>query len=484
VLPNSRFTPYYFLITIGSGFSGDLMIGKKKQSEPKLFYHGISLDRRIRPDHPLRKIRNSIDFDFARDRVMPLYGSTGNPSIDPAVILKLIFLLFYENVKSERALMEQLPLRLDWLWFCGYDLDEEIPDHSVLSKARRRWGKAVFAEFFQTILQQCIQAGLVDGQTIHIDSSMINANASKDKLQVQLRVVGNDLYQQLEQQTEPETLEKRVNPVDPDARLGCKYGKTTLGYKDHRTVDDQHGIITSTITTPANINDQKRLSQAIESHQANTGVDVQIAVADKDYGIGENYQYLQEHGITPCISHQRYKGIAADSFASDKFEYDKSADCYHCPGGHELTRKETKLKENAIVYRIDRRICEQCVHFKACVASTQLGRRVQRSTYAEYYEWADSCLSKYRRKRLMAHRKAKIEGSFADAANNHGFKRARWRGLAMVQIQNHMIAAIQNLRKLIRAVVGKTPVNVAAGPVWQDIMAILTQIRRRVIPIT
>jgi transposase len=454
------------------------MIGKKKHSEPKLFYHGISLDRRIRPDHPLRKICNTVDFDFVRNRVMPLYGSTGNPSIDPAVILKLIFLLFYENVKSERALMEQLPLRLDWLWFCGYDLDEDTPDHSVLSKARRRWGKAVFTEFFQTILQHCIQAGLVDGQTIHLDSSMIDANASKDKLQVQLRLVGNDLYQQLEQEAEPEILGKRVTPVDPDARLGRKYGETTLGYKDHRTVDDQHGIITSTLTTPANINDQKRLSEAIESHQANTGVDVCTAVADKEYGVGENYHYLKEHGITPCIGHQRYKGIANDAFASDKFIYDKSADCYRCPGGHELQRKETKPKENAVVYRIDRRICEQCAHFKACVASTKLGRRVQRSTYAEYYEWADTCLSKYRRKRLMARRKAKVEGSFADAANNHGFKRARWRGLTMVQIQNHMIAAIQNLRKLLRAGVGRTPLNAATKPLWQHIMAILPRIRR------
>ena len=63
--------------------------------------------------------------------------------------LKLYFLLFYENVASERALMAQLPLRLDWLWFCGYDLDEPTPDHSVLSKARRRWGREAFAEFFE-----------------------------------------------------------------------------------------------------------------------------------------------------------------------------------------------------------------------------------------------------------------------------------------------------------------------------------------------
>ncbi len=59
-----------------------------------------------------------------------------------------MFLLFYENIKSERALLRQLPLRLDWLWFCGYDLDEATPDHSVLSKARNRWGSEIFEGFF------------------------------------------------------------------------------------------------------------------------------------------------------------------------------------------------------------------------------------------------------------------------------------------------------------------------------------------------
>ena len=153
------------------------MMGKNKQVEPKLFYHGLSLERRLPKDHPLRKINQLVDFTFIRSRVADLYGKCGNPSVDPVVILKLIFLAFYENVKSERVLMQQLPLRLDWLWFCGYDIDATTPNHSVISKARRRWGKDVFVEFFNTILYQCIQAGLVDGQVIHMDSGMIDANS-------------------------------------------------------------------------------------------------------------------------------------------------------------------------------------------------------------------------------------------------------------------------------------------------------------------
>lgn len=452
------------------------MLGKKQKLEPKLFYHGISLEERVGPEHPLRRIKEAVDFDFVRERVADSYGASGNQSVDPAVILKLIFLLFYENINSERALAAQLPLRLDWLWFCGYDLDDNTPNHSVLSKARQRWGEQVFAEFFQNILDQCIEAGLVDGETIHVDSSMIDANAGKDKLHGQLRQVGGKIYQQLESQTEskksdktveandlpelrgtvdngqdePPKLEKRVSPVDPDARLGRKYGKTTLGYKDHRVVDDKCGIVTATLTSPANVNDEKRLIEAIETHQQNTAIEVRTAVADKAYGIGENYAYLRQNRITPCISHKRYNASPDPAFSNDKFTFEKRSDSYLCPAGQRLTRKQIKREKNAVVYQIDRSVCQQCEHFAKCVNSKQAGRQIQRSYYQEDYEWADRCLPRYQRRRLMARRKSKAEGSFADASNNHGFKRARWRGLVKVRIQNLMIAAIQNLRKFLK----------------------------------
>lgn len=441
------------------------MMGKQKQIEPKLFYHGVSLGRRIPQDHPLRKIGKFIDFKFIRSKVAGLYGTRGNKSVDPAVILKLMFLAFYENVKSERALMSQLPLRLDWLWFCGYDIDDQTPDHSVISKARRRWGVDVFADFFENILAQCINVGLVDGETIHVDSSMIDADASKDTLKCQFRKVSNDLYEKLEGSAEPilPKLEKRVSTTDPDARLGRKYGKTTLGYKDHRAIDDKHGIVTATVTTPANINDEKVLTEVIEEHQANTGTKVKAVATDKAYGTGENYKYLHEQDITPCISHKRNSSNCDPAFNHDKFIYDNERDCYICPAGKLLKRKQLKKNENHVVYKADRKTCEQCQYFKKCVTSKQSGRQIQRNVNKEYIDWADNCLTKHERKRLMARRKYKAEGSFADATNNHGFKRSRFRGIEKVRIQNLLIAAIQNLRKLMRHISHK-PATIAGNP--------------------
>lgn len=431
------------------------MMGKPNQLEPKLFYHGVSLDRRIPRNHPLRKIEQHINFNFIRSQVADLYGIRGQPSVDPAVILKLMFLLFYENIKSERALMQQLPLRLDWLWFCGYDLDDQTPNHSVLSKARRRWGLDVFTQFFENILLQCIKAGLVDGETIHIDSSMIDANASKDSLKAQVRLVGSELYEELEENTASEKkLPKRVSTTDSDARLGKKYGKTTLGYKDHRGVDDKHGIITATVTTPANVNDEKVLTEVIDTHQENTQTTVKTAVADKAYGVGENYKHFHEQGITPCISHQRTSSRCDPAFNHDTFNYDKANNCYICPAGEKLQQHQLKPHENRVVYKADRGTCQRCQHFEKCVTSKKSGRQIERNMNKAYIDWADNCLSSYERKRLMARRKHKAEGSFADATN-HGFKRSRFRGMKKVQLQNLMIAATQNLRKLMRHICRK-----------------------------
>ncbi len=433
------------------------MMGKPKRTEPKLFYHGLSLERRMPKDHTLRKIKERIDFTFVRSEVKHLYGQKGHESVDPCVILKLMFLLFYENIKSERALASQLPLRLDWLWFCDYDIDQPTPNHSVLSKARKRWGPDIFARFFENILGQCVDAGLVEGQTIHIDSSLIAANASKEKLKPQFGLLSQRLYQQLDDSVpkpshghadKPGT---SVTPVDPEARLYTKNGKTTLGYKDHRVVDDRHGIITATITTSANVHDDHMFSDAVEKHIAHTSMKPDNVVADKGYGFAVNYKYLYEQEILPCIPHRNFNVNKRGGIDRSEFTYDPHRDCYLCPAGQRLYRYDhhKPYQKNAYRYRAKYAVCRQCRLVDRCLRSKTTGRQVIRNLDDDYIEWADHCLSRHERHRLLGRRKHKAEGSFADAANNHGYKRARWQGWMKVHIQNLMIATVQNIRKLL-----------------------------------
>jgi transposase len=129
------------------------MMGEQKR-ERELFSYAVNLEKRVRSDHSLRRVSAAIDFKFVREEVARCYGTRGNVSVDPEVIMKMMFLLFFDDVVSERELMKVIAERLDYLWFLGYGLDEEIPDHSVLSKARARWGLEVFERLFvQTIAQ-------------------------------------------------------------------------------------------------------------------------------------------------------------------------------------------------------------------------------------------------------------------------------------------------------------------------------------------
>ena len=134
------------------------MMGKQQIPQRSLFHYGINIDKRVRSNHPLRKVSELIDFDFIYQEVNECYGHNGNVSVPPPVILKLMLLLIFYNIRSERELMDTIAERIDWLWFLGYDLDSEIPNHSVLSKARKKWGAEVFKGFFERIVIQCVKA--------------------------------------------------------------------------------------------------------------------------------------------------------------------------------------------------------------------------------------------------------------------------------------------------------------------------------------
>jgi transposase len=157
-------------------------MGFQRNNQYKLFVSGFNLEDRVRSDHILRKISQKIDFDFIYDEVKETYGSNGNVSVPPPVILKLMLLLILYDVRSEWEMMLTLPERLDWLWFLEYELEDEIPTHSVLSKARSRWGAETFKKFFDRIVKQCLEAGLIEGSTLFVDASLIEADASNNSV--------------------------------------------------------------------------------------------------------------------------------------------------------------------------------------------------------------------------------------------------------------------------------------------------------------
>ncbi|HSH68754.1 MAG TPA: transposase [Deferrisomatales bacterium] len=267
------------------------MMSRQPRSQPKLFYTGFNLDQRVRPNHPLRKIAQSIDFDFTYDAVGHLYGTNGNPSVPPPVILKLMLLLMFYNVRSERELIDTLPAQMDWLWFLGFDLDTPIPNHSVLSKARKRWGVDVFRSFFERIVWECVEAGLVDSSKLFMDASIVEADASMDSL-IEAGSIKHRLHQsypEFERRLEEQELSDRpsfkkvnrhrVSTTDPDAAV-ARDGKAKLAYKVHRAVEGENEIITETQTTAGDTHESHVLETLLDGHEANPREAADTVVAD------------------------------------------------------------------------------------------------------------------------------------------------------------------------------------------------------------
>ena len=431
-----------------------------------MFSYQVDLDRRIRADHPLRAIRAAIDFSFVRQEVAHCYGYNGQVSVDPEVILKLMFLLFLDNVKSERELMRMLPERLDYLWFLGFGLDDEIPDHSVLSKARARWGQPVFESLFVGTVRQCVEAGLVDGSKIHLDGSLVNAHASRDRVvqaAPELIAALKAAYQVEERKLEGHQGAPQYQPInaslcsttDPDApcvrnsKIGAA-GDTRPRYKLHRAVDDRCGVVTATVTTPGDIAEPTQTVPLIEQHRHHTGRPVATAVGDQQYGTIDTHRALQQRGIRTHLKTTPGRPPPPDRFPQEAFRYDAATDRFTCPAGQELHPRGYDAKRQHTEYVARKGVCAACPLRSQCTTSKH-SRAVHRYREHELVLQARAQATSPAAWRDYGRRRHLMEGSFAQSVNCHGGKRARWRRLWRQQIQDWLIAACLNVKLLVKA---------------------------------
>jgi len=438
------------------------MMGQQK-SEAQLFNYAVNLEKRVRSNHPLRKVKAAIDFGFVREEVAHCYGKNGNESVAPEVILKMMFLLFFDDIKSERELMEVIGERLDYLWFLDYELDEKIPDHSVLSKARARWGKEVFESLFVRTVAQCVEAGLVDGSKLHVDASLIDADAAKESvikgappLIAALKQAYQATESKLEETSTPENYQavndRMMSQSDPDAAMVRKgSGDSRPRYQHHRAIDDAKGVITAIETTPGSIAENKKLMGLIDQHEKNTRCQVQTVVADHKYGTSQNYVACQARGITTHmgdVASKAHNGRDQGIFGDEAFTYDPVRDIYRCPAGQILKPRRVHLIRRTLEYKAPAAVCAACVLRPQCTRSSH-GRTVQRHEKQAVLDVARAQAHSAAARRNRKRRQHLVECSFADAANNHHFKRARWRRLWRQQTQDYLIASIQNVRILL-----------------------------------
>ena len=131
------------------------MMGRQSRQMAMIF---VDMESLIPENHLLRKVERMVSFDFIYDLLAPYYPETGRPSVDPVSMFKMLLIGYLYGIKSERRLVEEVQLNIAYRWFCGFELDDAIPDHSTFSKTRiRKWQQSnLFQKAFYEIVKQCI----------------------------------------------------------------------------------------------------------------------------------------------------------------------------------------------------------------------------------------------------------------------------------------------------------------------------------------
>lgn len=440
-----------------------------KQKQAKMFYN-FSLSSRIPKDHFLRKLDETMDFSIIRSLAKPYYSHTGQPSIDPVVLLKMMLIGYLYNIASERKLAQELRVNMAFMYFLGYDLDEETPNHSVLSKARRRFGNKIFEQFFHLVIEKCRQEGLIYAEKAFLDSSLIPANASlysivdcEEKITLKqspkeyLKAVDEANPLEAEDDKEPpkpktksKANENHYSKTDPEASIIRHKNKPPqLAYKQHISVDNGPArIITGCTTTPAAVADEHKLPHLISKSHQEHDILPQEVCADTKYGTADNYRFLQENNIKPSIPHHRGVNATGHS-AKDNFSYDKDKDQYTCADGKILKNHGFVKEQRKTIYRANPKDCKQCKLLKQCTKSAA-GRSVTRHVNERFLEQAKQHLKTHLARASIAQRGSYVEPVFACQKKDLGLEKAKFRGLMSVHIQSVFTATSYNLKKLLK----------------------------------
>lgn len=435
---------------------------------------GICLEDLVPGDNFYRQVERSLDLSFVRELADEFYSSIGRPSVDPVVFFKLQLIAFFEGIRSERQLMETVNLNLAHRWFIGYDIGEPVPDHSSLSKIRERFGLEVFQLFFERIVELCIQAGLVWGEEMYFDSTKVQANANVNGMIDRAKYEAEEHLDQLfEEVLSPfgrlvakyngkrisgirkphyqRITDDQVSRIDPDATpmQSSTGGNAMLGYRDHYVVDGGKArIILSALVTPASITDNTPLLDLVDWVRSRWKIQPKLAVGDTKYGTVPNIVGLEERGIKAYLPTSDFSQ-RTKYYPAKFFQYDTEKDQYICPQRQILPLVSRRTSEQVLVYKPKAKVCNACPVKSQCTGSKS-GRHIFRSFFQEYLDKVEAYRQSEAYLKAIRKRSLWVEPLFGEAKEFHGLRRFRLRRLHKVNIEGVMVAAGQNLKRLIQ----------------------------------
>ena len=474
----------------------------RKHFSPQLFYQ-TSLEALVPQDNFYRILQKELDFHFLYKATARFYGSEGQESIDPVVFFKILLVGYLNNINSDRALLRFCGDSLGVRLFLGYDLDEEMPWHSTISRTRQLYGEEVFLRLFQSILSKCIEKGMVRGKRQCVDSAFIKANASMDSL-VEKEILNDvsDYADELDAQSEFQVRSQKVKEVeqhhawkkeafkdmpgsrktiqlnedgeeirakflsnhthysatDPDAKISTKPGKPRqLNYAGQLAVDDAHHVITGACASTAGSKDSSIfndiMDQTIEN-LAQNDLKIDEVIADAGYSSGESLQYCEDKKIDAYIPNfGQYKP------EREGFIFNKEKNQYECvqEGGHAAVltfkgvRKDSKGYEKK-TFRSSEKDCKNCPLREKCCGKVSKFKKLDESIHKPLYDKMHQKLTENQayHRRLVKRRSSTVEPVLGTLINHYNMRKINSRGMAQANKHVLMAALCYNLKKYLK----------------------------------
>lgn len=264
----------------------------KREMQQPLFIDAAQLAQA--PGHPFYERLNAVldlhGFSaFVEERCSGFYSAEGRPSVPPAVYFKMLLVGYFEGIDSERGIAWRAKDSLCLREFLGYAVTDAPPDHSSLSRARRRIDLETHREIFQWVLTTLVLEGVVQAKTVGVDSTTLEANAAMRS--IVRRDTGERYDEFLTGLARAEGIETPTredlakldrtrknkasnrdweHPFDPDARIAkMKDGTTHLAHKAEHAIDMDSGALLGVALHPADQGDTETLNDTLEEAQRN-----------------------------------------------------------------------------------------------------------------------------------------------------------------------------------------------------------------------
>ena len=269
-----------------------------KSARTQNSFFDLVYENLVDQSHLLYKLNQLIDWSFVEEECRQFYSDLGRKGESPIVLFKMLLLSYLYNI-SERRIEEECTYNIIYKYFLGLELYQAAPDHSTLSKFRDRLGEDGFTALFNRVVEFARHHKLVDDKLRIVDSTHQTANV--------------DLTRALQRKPENKDDDNWQSPQsipgspDKDARFGAKSKKKKFfGYKHHLGIDDKHGIITDSATSPGHMHDGDYLDEMY------AGVKPKALTADKIYDAEHQHDRVNKAGVVSLIIRKEENDLLLD----------------------------------------------------------------------------------------------------------------------------------------------------------------------------